>query len=186
MPHKRILSDEQMQTLKEMLTNGFGYAQCSNFFDNVISKQRIKQYAQQWKIDATAIAKAKKEAFIDKQNTAKWGSRWQDVGWLKSEVYRSMREKYRLKKANANRSGKEFTITFGELDFPTHCPILGIEIDYFSEGRQENSPSFDRFDPSKGYVSGNVAVVSWRANRIKNDGTADEHQKIADWMSKHQ
>jgi hypothetical protein len=97
-----------------------------------------------------------------------------------------MREKYRLKKANANRSGKEFTIAFGELDFPTHCPILGIELDYFSEGRQENSPSFDRFDPSKGYVSGNVAVVSWRANRIKNDGTADEHQKIADWMSKHQ
>jgi hypothetical protein len=40
----------------------------------------------------------------------------------------------------------------------------------------------DRIIPEEGYVAGNVNVVSYRANRIKNDGTAEEHLKIADWM----
>jgi hypothetical protein len=63
--------------------------------------------------------------------------------------------------------------------------LLGIELDYFAERTQENSPSFDRVDSSKGYVKGNVIVCSWRANRIKNDGTAEEHRKIYEFLSKY-
>jgi hypothetical protein len=96
-----------------------------------------------------------------------------------------MREKFRAKKANAIRVGIEFTIEFGELTFPTHCPILGIELDYFSEQRTENTVSFDKINPTTGYVSGNVVILSWRANRIKNDGTAEEHRKIADFLHQH-
>jgi hypothetical protein len=186
MPIQSKLTEEQKQTLREMLERGCGYAQCSSFFDNLISKQRCKQYAQKWGIDSKTIRKQKTDALLDREKTKKWGAQWRDKEWLKSEVYRAMREKFSNKKRNAVCRGIEFSISFGELEFPTHCPILNIELDYFSEGRQENSPSFDRFDPSKGYVSENVAVVSWRANRIKNDGTAEEHQKIADWMAKHQ
>jgi hypothetical protein len=57
-----------------------------------------------------------------------------------------------------------------------------MELDYFSDSRTENSVTFDRIDPSKDYISGNVVIISWRANRIKNDGTAEEHQKIADFI----
>lgn len=67
--------------------------------------------------------------------------------------------------------------------WPEYCPILGIKLDYETNGRQENSPSFDRLDPTKGYISGNVQIISWRANRIKNDGSAEEHQKIANYLS---
>lgn len=35
---------------------------------------------------------------------------------------------------------------------------------------------------AEGYVPGNVEVISFRANRIKNNGTADEHERIAQWM----
>jgi hypothetical protein len=42
-----------------------------------------------------------------------------------------------------------------------------------------NSPSLDRIDPSKGYVKGNVWIVSHRGNTIKNDATHDELKAIA-------
>jgi len=65
-----------------------------------------------------------------------------------------------------------------DIIFHDTCPILGIPIDWESEIRNDNSPSFDRIDNSKGYVPGNVEIISWRANRIKNDGTEEEHYKI--------
>lgn len=46
------------------------------------------------------------------------------------------------------------------------------------------SYSLDRVDNSKGYAPGNVVVMSYKANRLKNDGTAEEHEAIAAWMRK--
>jgi hypothetical protein len=64
------------------------------------------------------------------------------------------------------------------------CPALGIELAWCSGSgyREDNAPSLDKINPALGYVKGNVAWVSWRANRIKNDGNADEHERIAKWM----
>lgn len=80
--------------------------------------------------------------------------------------------------------GLEFSLTEADLVIPTHCPILGIELAYnFGKGRAlANSFSLDRIDNTKGYVPGNVAVISWRANMIKSSGTAEEHRRIAAWM----
>lgn len=77
-----------------------------------------------------------------------------------------------------------FTITFDEITWPTHCPILGIELKtYFGQrracGPRWDSFSLDRIKPELGYVPGNVIVVSMRANRIKSDATIEELQKIA-------
>lgn len=47
---------------------------------------------------------------------------------------------------------------------------------------RDNSPSLDKLIPDLGYVKGNVAVISWRANRFKSDGTLEEIRMIADWM----
>ncbi|WP_299076589.1 hypothetical protein [uncultured Paraglaciecola sp.] len=69
---------------------------------------------------------------------------------------------------------------------PTHCPVLDIEIDY-SGGkgiREDNSPSIDQLIPQRGYNPENIRVMSWRANRIKNDGTAKEHQAISDYLKR--
>lgn len=89
-----------------------------------------------------------------------------------------------LKKRNSKAAGVAFDLEWGDLEWPTTCPVLGILIDYFCPGgkRNENSASFDRIDSTLGYVKGNVRVVSWRANRIKNDGTAEEHRLIAEYL----
>ena len=65
---------------------------------------------------------------------------------------------------------------------PTHCPVLGIRLDIGAPQKSDCIPTVDRLDSSKPYQAGNVAVISWRANIIKNMGTADEHRKVAAWM----
>ena len=105
--------------------------------------------------------------------------------WLLDEIGRAQNNAFTRKKQNCKWSKWEFTVKRQDLIWPTHCPILGIELDWFAEKVQENSPSFDRIDSSKGYVKGNVAIISWRANRIKNDGNSDEHLKIAAWLKQH-
>ena len=46
----------------------------------------------------------------------------------------------------------------------------------------ENGPELDRIVPKKGYVEGNVAFISRKANRIKGAGTMVQHYAIADWI----
>ena len=61
---------------------------------------------------------------------------------------------------------------------PEVCPLLGIVLDCRAPSRSNNLPSIDRRDPTKGYVKGNVWVISWRANRLKSDATLDELRGI--------
>jgi hypothetical protein len=88
----------------------------------------------------------------------------------------------RFAKARAKRFGVPFSITENDIIVPDKCPVLNIPIDLKHRSRSDNSPSLDRIIPSEGYVPGNVAVISYRANRIKNNGTAHDHRLIADWM----
>jgi hypothetical protein len=67
---------------------------------------------------------------------------------------------------------------------PTVCPVLGIPLTLVAPPNSDGLPTVDRIDSSKPYQVGNVAVISWRANIIKNMGTADEHRRIARWMDK--
>ncbi len=103
-----------------------------------------------------------------------------------SELYKAKRAKFIIKKSNMKRAGKEFTINFGELDWPEYCPVLGIKLDYFAEGKpNDNSPSFDRVDNNKGYVKDNVQIISYKANRIKNDVLINELKLILEYMENH-
>ena len=179
--HFAKLTVEEVNLIKTWANDGIGLTEIAKKLDNKVSRQRIKQITQKFKINAFAIKKQKQEKELNDKMFKKWGPKWKDEEWRKSAIYSAMKEKFKNKKAHNTKY--EFTIDFGDITFPTHCPILGIELDYFANnGRLENSPSFDRVDPLKGYVKDNVVIVSWRANRIKNDGTAEEHEKIAKFM----
>jgi hypothetical protein len=145
-----------------------------------VSRQRIKQVALKHGIKAAVIKRIKKAEELNAKYAAKWGAQ----RLFGSDLYDAQRHKYCRKKVYAKQVGIDFSISFGEIDWPSHCPILGLELDYFAEKTKENSPSFDRIDSTKGYVTGNVVIVSWRANRIKNNGSAEEHRKIAEFLDK--
>ena len=44
------------------------------------------------------------------------------------------------------------------------------------------SPSLDRIVPHLGYIEGNVAVISSRANNIKSYATWQEIKMVSDWV----
>jgi hypothetical protein len=69
-----------------------------------------------------------------------------------------------------------------ELTIPTHCPVLGIALKHNTARRLDNSPSIDRIDSSKGYTKDNVRVISWRANKLKNNGTLEELEAVVRYM----
>ena len=81
---------------------------------------------------------------------------------------------YHSAKARAKQKLLPFTITLSDVSIPLVCPILGISLQVNEKHMKDNSPTLDRIYPEKGYVPGNVVVVSLRANRIKNDCTPDD------------
>jgi hypothetical protein len=83
----------------------------------------------------------------------------------------------------ARRTGVEFSITEADIIIPERCPILGIPLSTGAMEDRESSPSLDRIDNARGYVQGNVIVVSFRANRLKSDASPEELQKLATFYS---
>ncbi len=72
-------------------------------------------------------------------------------------------------KSRAKGYGLPFSITIDDIVVPLICPILGIPLELGKKQVQDSSPSLDRVYPEKGYVRGNVLVVSHKANRLKNE-----------------
>jgi hypothetical protein len=88
-------------------------------------------------------------------------------------------------KSRAKRLGIEFRLSPGDIEIPAACPILGIPLACGNGVTTPGSPSLDRINPLLGYVPGNVAVISHRANRIKNDATLAELLLVAEYVRRH-
>ncbi len=88
-------------------------------------------------------------------------------------------------KHRAKKNGEPFALTKEDIVVPAVCPVLGIPLKRHVGGKgktHDDSPTLDKIVPALGYVKGNVAVISGRANRVKNDASAEEHRKIANWI----
>jgi hypothetical protein len=90
-------------------------------------------------------------------------------------------------KARAKKLNIEFNITGKDIVIPNRCPILNIPIkrefiDKGKRGPRYNSPSLDRIDNTKGYVKGNVHVISNKANVMKSSATPEELLQFAYWV----
>lgn len=87
---------------------------------------------------------------------------------------------YANAKTRARQLGLPFDITRDDIVVPEYCPVLGIKLtaQVGKRGGNDSSPSLDRIRPERGYVRGNIVVVSNRANRIKADATLRELKLI--------
>lgn len=81
-------------------------------------------------------------------------------------------------KMRAKKSGLLFNITEDDFEVPFTCPLLGYVLMPSRGLIAPNSPSLDRKDPRKGYVRGNVWVISYRANAAKSNLTLEELQML--------
>ena len=83
---------------------------------------------------------------------------------------------------NAKRNGLEHTITVEDISIPVYCSVLGLLLKV--TGSRDQRPTIDRIDNTKGYVPENIAVISWKANRLKSNATTEELQKLAQWANR--
>lgn len=176
----KITEDDKKQ-IYLWAASGVGYTEIVRLLDNRISKQRVHQLCRRKGIDATAKKKSNTEA-AKKEWLLKYLSKFFDGKpvIVDADILNEMVYRYSQKKRDP-----DFLVAFEDIEWNLTCPILGIPLDYTTQGpRQENSPSFDRIDSNLGYVKGNVCIISWRANRIKNDGSAEEHRLISNYMFK--
>lgn len=67
---------------------------------------------------------------------------------------------------------------------PENCPVFGTPIHLGNKKLSDSSPTLDRFVPEKGYIKGNVFVISYRANRLKSDMTKEELKHLLKYMQK--
>jgi hypothetical protein len=118
------------------------------------NKEKIKQQSRaryiNYKESITKKFKARKE------------SNWEHQMYINS-------------KCRAKRHGIEFTITEADIVIPKHCPYLGIELTrVHGNPFLKSLPSIDRIDNQKGYIPGNIQVISKLANAMKNTASKEE------------
>ena len=81
---------------------------------------------------------------------------------------------YFLAKQRSNQKGIKFDIDVDDIIIPEFCPILNIELKKNHKGWAPDAPTLDRIIPEKGYVKGNIKVISGKANVMKNNATIEE------------
>lgn len=101
--------------------------------------------------------------------------------WRRSQPEKTL---LTLARQRAKKDGIPFSITECDIKLVSKCPVLGIKLTYGSSQQGNTSPSLDRIIPNKGYVPGNVAIMSMKANRLKSNGTLDEITKIYKWLKR--
>jgi hypothetical protein len=109
------------------------------------------------------------------------------AAWARANPEKSLLQNARRR---ARRKGIPFDLVHTDLmPLPSHCPVLGVKLAYGpGRGRKlyENgtAASLDRIHNDRGYVKGNVLIVSLRANLLKGQATIEELRKIADFYGR--
>ena len=125
----------------------------------------------------------KRAAYLRRQERLAYNRRYQQQPEVKA-VVRSRRDKdpvYWLLHGARNRAkeiGIEFALTREDIVIPERCPILDVEL----KVRTSYAPSLDRIDKQKGYIPGNVRVISHRANWRKGDMTLEQARRLVAYM----
>ena len=104
----------------------------------------------------------------------------------KNAHYRDNAMAYKIREAKrrATSKGLPFDITEEDIEVPEVCPLIGIPLEISSKGHSPNSPSIDRIDCDKGYVKGNVWIVSYKANTVKSDASLEELEMLVSNLRK--
>lgn len=136
-------------------------------------REKKKCAALAWSVDNPNRRKAIKAAYDERRRKDPWT--W--ARHMASAI-----------KCRCRRDGVAFSLTAEDLlaAIPADhlCPALGIPI-IFGGRLTRNSPSVDRIIPTLGYIKGNIAVISHRANAMKQDASSPEElRRVADYMER--
>lgn len=127
-------------------------------------------------------------AYCEKHDQSKVHRKKPMRGWLCNECNNEQRKKWYQKdprtvmvlsaKARAKKQGLVFNLKKKDIVIPVYCPVLGVPITVGDRFNHDWAPSIDRVRQDGGYTKDNITIISYRANRIKNDATPEELVKV--------
>lgn len=82
-------------------------------------------------------------------------------------------------KSRSRQRGIDFNLEYEDITIPNLCPILKIPFELGTKTSYSFSPTIDRIDPNKGYIKGNIKVISMMANKMKNNATREQCEQFA-------
>jgi hypothetical protein len=126
------------------------------------TKEQASAYARQWYLE-------NKERIRTEDNREKRNEAVRN--WRKNHPERNI---FTAAKARAKRLGYEFNIELSDIIIPDVCPILNIPLRRIENTQHNNAPALDRIDNTKGYIKGNIQIISHKANRHKADLSLQE------------
>lgn len=97
-------------------------------------------------------------------------------------TYRARRPEWSMwvdARQRAKENNIDFDLELSDVIIPEECPALKVP---FKRGTPF-AASLDRIDPAKGYVKGNTQVISWKANRMKNNASSEELRNFSSWLN---
>lgn len=77
-------------------------------------------------------------------------------------------------RSRAKTRNIEFNIQPEDIIVPTICPYLKVPFIIGTKENYQYTHSLDRINNDKGYIKGNVEVISKKANSMKNNATNEE------------
>lgn len=150
-----------------------------------------REYMRKWRAKNPDKVRANDERDRNRQREYRREHLPQYAAYQRAARLRSPRENLvALARYRSKKKGILCTIAVADIEWVTHCPITGIELDYINTepGERQNVsrdafPTLDRKNPAIGYVPGNVFVLSHKANRMKQDASADILARLAQYAS---
>lgn len=137
------------------------------------NKEHLKLY-RLWASKNPDKVKARQQRYYDKYKN--------DPEFRKQESKRAKERKKRRPeahmlvhiRASSKLRGLEFNLSESDIIIPEFCPLTGLKLVLDNVKVENNSPTIDRIDNSRGYVPGNVRVISYLANVMKNSATYEQ------------
>lgn len=145
---------------------------------------------KEWKANNKEKVKASWTEYNNRPEVKQRKQEWQESNTTKSVISEEKYKKEMLRHAKNRADDKNlpFNITLEDLVIPERCPILDTPLlwqDSHKWTNPENVPSLDKIIPEKGYVKGNICVISMKANMMKQDATKEQLLAFAKNIGKY-
>lgn len=139
---------------------------------HVVISEKTKAYRKQWYLDHKEQHYAKQKEYLARVGyNPKYTQKYKEIN--------TVSYLYKMAKTRAKKKGLEFNIEKSDVIIPEMCPYFKVLLTTNSIGNNPWFPSIDRIDSTRGYIKGNIQVMSTLANRMKWNATPKQLLQFA-------
>lgn len=141
----------------------------------------------------TKIQKYRKEYYLKNKETIRKNSKKSYIN-NRAKILARHKEEHKHRdtrellveraRSRAKRENIPFNLTKEDIILPKKCPVFGFDLkrNVGCKSGKYNSYSIDKIIPEKGYIKGNIQIISHKANCMKHNASLDDLIKFAKWI----